>query len=105
MSALSITFHFNENRLQEWNNNLLISLQSLINDTPQVKDFIISEVHTEYIEEGKNYNILLFFSDENARESFLSQQLAMLDQSITQQFGNNIMLFATPLNIIVSNFA
>jgi hypothetical protein len=104
MSALSITFHFTEAKIHEWNNNLLHSLESLIKDSLHIKNFIISEVHTEYLNEGKNYNVLLFFDDLSERENFMGGQLASLDQEIEQQFGNEIMLFVTPLNKISSSF-
>ena len=104
MSALSITFHFTEAKIHEWNNNLLQSLESLIEDSLHIKNFMISEVHTDYIDEGKNYNVLLFFDDLGERENFMSGQLASLDRAIDEQFGNEIMLFVTPLNKISSSF-
>ena len=98
MSILSITFHTPQNLLKEWENFQINSLESLIENFIQVEKYILSDVHSEMLNEGKNTNLLLIFDDENLRKEFVESELENLKHHIKNEFGEDIMMFKTYLN-------
>ncbi|WP_417428886.1 DUF4286 family protein [Halpernia sp.] len=98
MSILSITFHTPEHLLLEWEKFQENSLENLIENLIQVEQFILSEVESDMLHEGKNTNLLLFFDDENLREEFVESELLNLQHHIEKEFGEEVMVFKTYLN-------
>lgn len=96
MAILSITFHIEEQKVAEWE-------QFLTNEIlPEIKawqrKFILSEVETEMLSEGKNTNLLLFFTTSEERIDFLEQTFPPLSQKIITKFQDKILIFKTFLN-------
>lgn len=96
MAILSITFHTEEQKITEWE-------QFLTNEIlPEIKawqrKFILSEVETEMLSEGKNTNLLLFFTTAEERIDFLEQTFPSLSQKIITKFQDKILIFKTFLN-------
>lgn len=98
MSILSITFHTPENLLEKWDNFQKNSLENLIDNLIQVEKFILSDVESDMLDEGKNTNLLLIFDDENYRKEFVESELPNLQYHIEKDFGEEIMVFMTYLN-------
>lgn len=98
MSILSITFHTPENLLEKWDNFQKNSLENLIDNLIQVEKFILSDVESDMLDEGKNTNLLLIFDDENYRKEFVESELPNLQYHIEKEFGEEIMVFMTYLN-------
>ena len=98
MSLLSITFHTPENLLEKWENFTKNSLEEMIDNLIQVEKFILSDVESDMLQEGKNTNLLLIFDDENFREEFVESEFENLTHHIHKEFGEEIMVFMTYLN-------
>lgn len=98
MSVLSITFHCPESELQRWENYIEESLYLMIENLMEVEKYIFSEVQSEYVNEGKNYNLLLIFDEERLRLEFVENEMKNLRERIEKEFGNHIMIFETFLN-------
>ena len=98
MSILSITFHTPQNLLKEWENFQLNSLESLVENFIQVEKYILSDVHSDMLNEGKNTNLLLIFDDENLRTEFVESELENIKYHIEKEFGDDVMIFKTYLN-------
>ncbi len=100
MTLLSITFHSTPSALENWQSYVDDELKGLIGNFMDVDQYILSEVDTDMIrsEEGRNYNLLLFFDDEDKRDGFLDQELKILAEKIQSQFGESVMIFDTLLN-------
>ena len=103
MSVLSVTFHTIESELKNWNNFLQTDLKELIEKPNKIEKFILSEVETEMLTEGKNTNLLIIFENQQKREEFLNKELVNISEKITQNFGENVMIFVTNLNPIQQN--
>lgn len=63
-----------------------------------VNQYILSEVHSDYIEEGKNYNLLLIFDNDELREDFIKSEMENITERIEAKFGQEVMIFNTFLN-------
>ncbi|MBU3048869.1 DUF4286 family protein, partial [Chryseobacterium indologenes] len=63
-----------------------------------VNKYILSEVHSDYIDEGKNYNLLLVFDNDELRNDFLESELKNIAERIEAQFGQEVLIFDTLLN-------
>lgn len=63
-----------------------------------VNQYILSEVHSDYIEEGKNYNLLLIFDNDKLREDFIKSEMENIAERIEAKFGQEVMIFNTFLN-------
>lgn len=63
-----------------------------------VNQYILSEVHSDYIEEGKNYNLLLIFDNDELREDFIKSEMENIAERIEAKFGQEVMIFNTFLN-------
>ncbi|MFY7814877.1 MAG: DUF4286 family protein [Chryseobacterium taeanense] len=98
MSVLSITFHCTKNNLEEWENYIDETLVLMTENLMDVSKYILSEVHSDYIEEGKNYNLLLIFDNDELREDFVKSELQNIAERIEAKFGHEVMIFNTLLN-------
>ncbi len=98
MSVLSITFHTTENIGNEWENYLENELHQMIENLMDVEKYILSEVESEMINEGKNTNLLLIFDNDEKREDFTEIELKNITEIIEAKFGENVMIFKTFLN-------
>lgn len=104
MSILSITFHCTKNNIEEWENYMDETLVLLTENLLDVNKYILSEVHSDYIEDGKNYNLLLMFDNSELREDFIKSELENIAEIIENKFGEEIMIFNTFLNPKNSRF-
>ena len=98
MSVLSITFHCTKNNLEEWENYIDETLILMTENLMDVDKYILSEVHSDYIDEGKNYNLLLVFDNDELRNDFLESELKNIAERIEKKFGQEVMIFDTLLN-------
>jgi hypothetical protein len=98
MSLLSLTFHCTKNNLEEWENYMNDTLVLMTENLMDVNQYILSEVHSDYIDEGKNYNLLLIFDNDGFREDFVKSELENIAERIEMKFGQEVMIFNTLLN-------
>lgn len=98
MSILSLTFHSEENSLADWENYLSKNLHSLTEKNSSIDKFILSDVETPMLQEGKNTNLLLFFKNANERNLFLEKEIPKIHLELQQYFGEKVLMFATLLN-------
>lgn len=98
MSVISITFHTVESENQQWDFFIENDLPQLIDNLFEVEKYILSEVDSEMIMEGKNTNVLLVFQDEEKREDFRQIELQNITEIVEKKFGENVMVFTTLLN-------
>ncbi|WP_449387440.1 DUF4286 family protein [Chryseobacterium lineare] len=104
MSLLSITFHCTKNNLEKWENYIDETLVLMTENLMDVNKYILSEVHSDYIEEGKNYNLLLLFDNDELREDFVKSELQNIAEHVEARFGQEVMIFNTFLNPKKSRF-
>lgn len=98
MSVLSITFHCTKNNLEEWENYIDETLVLMTENLMDVTKYMLSEVHSDYIEDGKNYNLLLIFDNDELRGDFIESELKNISERIESKFGQEVMIFNTFLN-------
>ncbi|KAA2223419.1 DUF4286 family protein [Chryseobacterium sediminis] len=98
MGVLSITFHCTKDKLEEWENYIDETLVLMTENLMDVDKYILSEVHSDYIEDGKNYNLLLIFDNDELREDFIKSELLNISERIEKKFGQEVMIFNTYLN-------
>ncbi|CAD7814565.1 hypothetical protein CHRY9390_02826 [Chryseobacterium aquaeductus] len=98
MSVLSITFHCTKNNIEEWENYVDETLILMTENLMDVDKYILSEVHSEFIEDGKNYNLLLIFDNDEKRDEFMESEMVNISDIIEKKFGQEIMIFNTFLN-------
>ncbi|WP_370901337.1 DUF4286 family protein [Chryseobacterium gossypii] len=98
MSVLSITFHCTKNNIEEWENFIDETLILMTENLMDVNKYILSEVYSDYIEDGKNYNLLLVFDNDELRDDFIKSELVNIAERIDKRFGQEIMIFNTFLN-------
>ncbi|GAB0157221.1 hypothetical protein CHRYSEOSP005_24920 [Chryseobacterium sp. Alg-005] len=98
MSVLSITFHCTKNNIEEWENYMDDSLILMTENLMDVNKYILSEVYSDYIEEGKNYNLLLIFDNDELRDDFIKSELVNIAERVEKKFGQDVMIFNTFLN-------
>jgi len=98
MSVLSITFHCIKSSIDEWENYVDETLVLMTENLMDVDKYILSEVHSDFIDEGKNYNLLLIFDDEEKRTDFMESELLNISERIETKFGQDVMIFNTSLN-------
>ena len=104
MSVLSLTFHTTQNLLSEWENYIESDLQLMVENLMDVEKYILSEVQSDMINEGKNTNLLLVFDNEEKRDDFIEIELKNITERIESKFGENVMVFTTFLNPKKSRF-
>ena len=73
-------------------------MKKIIENLYDAEKYILSEVETEMLTEGKNTNLLIVFENQQKREEFLSTELINISERIAQKFGENVMIFVTKLN-------
>lgn len=98
MSLLSITFHATQNIIKYWEIYVEETLGLLAENLMDVDQYFLSEVQSEMINEGKNYNLLLVFANEDLRTDFVESELENIRERIESKFGTEIMIFLTYLN-------
>ncbi|WP_139423492.1 MULTISPECIES: DUF4286 family protein [Chryseobacterium] len=98
MSVLSITFHCINSSIDEWENYVDETLVLMTENLMDVDKYILSEVHSDFIDEGKNYNLLLIFDNEEKRTEFMESELLNISERIETKFGQDVMIFNTSLN-------
>lgn len=98
MSILSITFHTTENQLEAWNLYLANELYTMVENLMDVDQYILSEVDSDMLNEGKNTNLLLIFANDNLRREFMESEMLNIEERIAQKFGSEVMIFPTFLN-------
>ena len=104
MSVLSITFHTVESELSNWGQYVDTELIKLVENLYDVEKYILSEVETEMLTEGKNTNLLLVFENDAKRQEFTETELLNISERIGKQFGETVMIFITQLNTKKSRF-
>ncbi|MCY0978518.1 DUF4286 family protein [Chryseobacterium wangxinyae] len=98
MSVLSITFHCTKDKIAEWENYVDDTLFLMTENLLDVEKYILSEVHSDFIEDGKNYNLLLIFDNSDKRTEFIESELENITEIIDKKFGQEVMIFNTFLN-------
>ncbi len=98
MSILSITFHATDNRVEEWDIYLENELHQMVENLLDVEKYILSEVHSDMVDEGKNTNLFLLFDNDEIRNQFMESELVNIEERILQKFGPEVMVFPTFLN-------
>ncbi|TXF79381.1 DUF4286 family protein [Chryseobacterium sp.] len=104
MKVLSLTFHSTPNVGKEWENFVQNELIEMAESLQEVKNYLISEVETDMLSEGRNTNLLLIFDNNENRIDFLENDLQNIAGELEVKFGNNVLIFDTLLNPIKSNF-
>ena len=104
MSVLSLTFHSTETIALEWDNYVSETLVLLAENLMDVDKYILSEVRSEMINEGKNTNLLLVFENEELRDQFMENEFLNIQERIEGKFGNEVMIFKTFLDPKQSRF-
>ena len=104
MSVLSITFHTVESELSNWEQYVDTELIELVENLYDVEKYILSQVETEMLTEGKNTNLLLVFENDAKRQEFTETELLNISERIGKQFGETVMIFITQLNTKKSRF-
>ena len=104
MSVLSITFHTVESELSNWEQYVDTELIELVENLYDVEKYILSQVETEMLTEGKNTNLLLVFENDAKRQEFTETELLNISERIGKHFGEKVMIFITQLNTKKSRF-
>ena len=98
MSILSITFHTTENQITEWDLYLDNELHQMVENLIDVDQYILSEVESDMLNEGKNTNLLLIFADDTLRNDFMESEMLNIEERISKKFGPEVVIFPTFLN-------
>ncbi len=98
MRILSITFHTVESQIENWNQYVDTELALMIENLYDVEKYILSEVKSEMLTEGKNTNLLLVFENDQKRKEFIETELLNISERIAAKFGETVMIFMTELN-------
>lgn len=104
MAILSITFHTTEADLENWNLFVQNELKMIVENLMEVEKYILSEVESDMISEGKNTNLLLIFEDQEIQNQFLEIELLNITERIEIKFSDRVMVFITKLNEIARRF-
>ncbi len=103
MSVISLTFHSPNHLNEQWENYLQTELRLMAENLFDVEKFMLADVDSGMIAEGRNTNLLLFFENDEKREDFLGIELQNIFDRITAKFGDEVLLFDTKLNPRFSN--
>ena len=98
MSVLSLTFHSTSNISSSWDRYTENTLFEMIENLMDVEKYILSEVESDMINEGKNTNLLLVFDNNEKRQDFIEIELQNITERIENEFGDEVMAFVTLLN-------
>ena len=104
MSVLSVTFHTTDSVSSEWEKYLENDLYEMVENLLDAEKYILSEVESDLISEGRNTNLLLLFQDDEKRQDFIEIELPNITERVQKEFGENVMIFKTSLNPIKSRF-
>ena len=102
MSLLSLTFHTEQKTLKTFHAYAKKELKQMIENLLQVDKFYFSEVASDYIDEGKNYNLLLIFESDILREEFITNELENIQAHLANTFGSAVLIFQTQLDLLYS---
>ncbi len=98
MSILSLTFHTPADLVTSWDEYIETDLENMVENLMDVEKYILSEVESDMISEGKNTNLLLLFDDVEKRQDFLEIEFKNITERIKAKFGQDVMIFETSLN-------
>ena len=98
MNVLSLTFHSTSNISSSWDQYTENNLFEMIENLMDVEKYILSEVESDMINEGKNTNLLLVFDNNEKRQDFIEIELQNITERIENEFGDEVMAFVTLLN-------
>ncbi len=98
MSVLSLTFHSTSNISSSWDHYTENTLFEMIENLMDVENYILSDVESDMINEGKNTNLLLMFDNTEKRQEFIDIELRNITERIQGEFGEEVMVFVTLLN-------
>lgn len=98
MSILSLTFHTPADLVASWDEYLKTDLENMVENLMDVEKYILSEVESDMISEGKNTNLLLIFDDIEKRQEFIDIEFKNITERIEAKFGQEVMIFETFLN-------
>lgn len=101
MAIISITFHTEESRIPEWNE--YVKKELIPNIKNLNKRYLLSEVETEMLSEGKNTNLLIFCNNQEDRILFLEQTFPYFSQNVLERFQESVLIFKSFLNSIDAN--
>lgn len=104
MSVLSITFHTTEIISNEWTQYMETQLHQMVENLIDVEKYLLSEVESDMISEGRNTNLLLIFESQEKRQDFIEIELTNITERVLKEFGENVMIFKTHLNPKNSRF-
>lgn len=97
MNVVSLTFHTPEKHFEAWSQFMEEDLPALADNLFDVEKYMLAEVESEMITEGRNTNLLLFFESEEKRTEFLQIELENIAEILRSNFGEDIMIFTTML--------
>lgn len=98
MSILSLTFHTSADLVASWDEYIKTDLENMVENLMDVEKYILSEVESDMISEGKNTNLLLIFDDIEKRQEFIDIEFKNITERIEAKFGQEVMIFETFLN-------
>ncbi|GEM_PF-112743 len=98
MSILSLTFHTPADLVASWDEYIKTDLENMVENLMDVEKYILSEVESDMISEGKNTNLLLIFDDIEKRQEFIDIEFKNITERIEAKFGQEVMIFETFLN-------
>lgn len=98
MSILSLTFHTPADLVASWDEYIKTDLENMVENLMDVEKYILSEVESDMISEGKNTNLLLIFDDIEKRQEFIDIEFKNITERIEARFGQEVMIFETFLN-------
>lgn len=104
MSVLSLTFHSTESVSGAWEAYMEKDLHEMTENLMDVEKYILSEVDSNMINEGKNTNLLLVFDNEEKRQDFIEIELKNITERVERIFGEQVLVFTTLLNPKKSRF-
>ena len=78
MSVLSLTFHSTESITDDWENYMENHLHQMVENLIDVEKYILSEVESEMVNEGKNTNLFVGFDNGELRSQVMESELLTL---------------------------
>lgn len=104
MSVVSLTFHTEESALPEWDIYVHEELALMVDNLMDAEKYILSEVDSEMLNEGKNTNLFLVFDNDKIRSQFLENEFVNIAERVEQKFGTKVLIFKTLINPMKSRF-
>ncbi|MCO7318902.1 DUF4286 family protein [Riemerella anatipestifer] len=98
MSILSLTFHCEQGSISEWKTYFKDGIINYHKETLNLKHYIASEVETDRLQEGTNFNLLLIFETIEDRTIFIKNELPNITTEVEKIFSDRVLIFATLLN-------